>query len=115
MNCCSPLVVPCPSRLWILKRWRTFVGSHTFLHCHDSFADQEHIASCAGLRARLSHCELIDFNLLTYSNRSIIEHALLLVSQELIFDQLGATKVLEFTVAAILECLKTTIGDNREY
>jgi hypothetical protein len=101
--------------LWILKRWRKFVGSHTCLHCHDLFADQEHIASCAGLRARLSHCEFIDFNLLTYSNKSIIEHALLLVSQELILDQHGATKVLEFTVAAILECLKTTIGDNREY
>jgi hypothetical protein len=101
--------------LWILKRWRKFVGSHTCLHCHDLFADQEHIASCAGLRARLSHCEFIDFNLLTYSNKSIIEHALLLVSLELILDQHGATKVLEFTVAAILECLKTTIGDNREY
>jgi hypothetical protein len=86
--------------LWILKRWRKFVGSHTCLHCHDLFADKEHIASCAGLRARLSHCEFIDFNLLTYSNESIIEHALLLVYQELILDQHGATKVLEFTVAA---------------
>jgi hypothetical protein len=44
------------------RRWRKFVGSHTCLHCHDLFADQEHLASCAGLRARLSHCELIDFN-----------------------------------------------------
>jgi hypothetical protein len=66
---------------------RKFVGSHTCPRCHDLLADQEHIASCAGLRAHLSHCEFIDFNLLTYSNRSIIEHALLLVSQELIFDQ----------------------------
>jgi hypothetical protein len=40
---------------------------------------------------------------------------MLLVSQELILDQHGATKVLEFTVATILECLKTSIGDNREY
>jgi hypothetical protein len=94
------------------RRLRKFVGSHTCLHCHDLFAQQEHIAS---FRARLCHCECIDFDLLTYSNRSIIEHALLLVSQELIFDQHGATKVLEFTVAAILECLKTTIGDNWEY
>jgi hypothetical protein len=38
---------------------------------------------------------------------------MLLVSQELILDQHGASKVLDFTVAAILEYLKTTIGDNR--
>jgi hypothetical protein len=42
--------------LWILKHWCKFVGSHTC--CHDLFADQEHIASCAGLHARLSQCEL---------------------------------------------------------
>jgi hypothetical protein len=42
---------------------------------------------CACLRARLSQCELIDFNLLTYSKRSIIEHALLLVSQKLILER----------------------------
>jgi hypothetical protein len=43
-----------------------------------------------------------------------IGHALLLISQELILDQNGATNVLEFTVSAILECLHTTIGDNSE-
>jgi hypothetical protein len=51
--------------LWILNRWLKFVSTLT-------------IKNCAGLRARLSQCELIDFNSLTYSNRSIIEHALLL-------------------------------------
>lgn len=101
--------------LWTLWRWRKFKGAHSCLLCHCHFKEQDHIASCAGLRARLTECRLIDFNSLTYSNSAMVEHALLLVSQEFIMNPSEAAKVLQFIVESILACLKDTLGENREY
>ena len=99
--------------LWILRKWRKFQGAHLCLHCHSSFTEQAHIASCAGMRVRLIECDRVDFSQLTYSNDNIIEHAVLLISQEFILDPIEAVKALQSVADTVISCLGLTLS--REY
>ena len=47
------------------------------------------------MRARLIECDCVDFSRLTYSNDNLVEHALLLISQELVMNPKDATKALQ--------------------
>ena len=99
--------------LWILRRWRKFQGTHLCLHCHSSFTDQAHIASCAGMRARLVEYDCVDFSQLTYSNDNLVEHALLLISQEFIMNPKDAAKALQLINDTVISCLGMILS--REY
>ena len=65
------------------------------------------------MRAKIVECDRVDFSQLTYSNDNMIEHALLLNSQEFVMDPMEAVKALQSVTDSVISCLGLTL--RREY
>jgi hypothetical protein len=102
--------------LWLLQRWRIFGPPRRCLHCDGLFADQSHIASCSSLRESIvTQCPVpsstLDLTSLTYSASNVIEHALLLACQNLIFEPQTVSNFLVFLVEVIRSSLSLIFGE----
>ena len=65
------------------------------------------------MRARLIEFDCVDFSQLTYSNDNLVEHALLLISQELVMNPKDAAKALQLINDTVISFLGLILS--REY
>jgi hypothetical protein len=101
--------------LWLLHRWKIFDPPRRCLYCNSNFEEQSHVSSCSSLReALITSCsispEVLDLNSVTDSPRLVVEHALLLACQNLIYLPAQTSRFLESMVDVLRSSLLLIFG-----